>query len=111
MANMAFTEAAAMELKQALIDSDAENSMIRIVIVNKGCVGLQMQMEIEDSERPGDIKIDVGGFNVVIDPQSMPHLEDTTLDHIKTLNQTGFKLNNQKPMQGGGCGSCKSGCS
>ncbi|MFQ5533189.1 MAG: NifU family protein, partial [Candidatus Methylomirabilales bacterium] len=42
--------------------------------------------------------IDVGGFEVIVDPESAPNLKGVTIDYVDGMYQSGFKIDNPNPL-------------
>lgn len=77
---------------------------IRVGITGGGCGGYEYIIEFAESVNQDDNILDFGKFIIVIDPDSLPYLQGSTLDFQKEgLNQT-FKFANPNVKMACGCG-------
>ncbi len=61
--------------------------------------------------RPDDTVLKVDGFNVIVDPSSVPFVDGAVVDYVETLQESGFKITNPtlpQPDEGGMAGGCSS---
>lgn len=75
---------------------------IRVAVVGGGCSGFQYAMNLEKGSKEGDRVVEVNGFKVFVDDDSLLYLEGTEIDYVETNRGAGFKFNN--PNVGGTCG-------
>ena len=47
-------------------------------------------------EHPADKVFNLDGFNIYVDPQSFPLVEDATVDYVHGLSESGFKITNPR---------------
>jgi iron-sulfur cluster assembly protein len=52
-----------------------------------------------------DEVFEIDGIKVIVDPMSLPYLEDTTIDYQDELMSSGFVFRNPKAKHSCGCGS------
>ena len=55
-------------------------------------VNYQMAFILDGQDEPGDTVVNFEVFDVVIDPDSLPHAEDATIDYVDGLTGSGFKI-------------------
>jgi Fe/S biogenesis protein NfuA len=55
-------------------------------------VNFQMAFILDGQDEPGDTVVNFEGFDVFIDPSSLPHAEDATIDYVDGLTGSGFKI-------------------
>ena len=80
------------------------NDTIRVGITGGGCTGYKYVIRFAGSIHSTDHILDYGKFSIVIDEDSLPFLEGSTLDFIQEgLNQS-FKLFNPNETASCGCG-------
>ena len=77
---------------------------VRVAVEGGGCSGFQYSMNLERTRREGDHVIDVNGFQVFVDQQSMLYLEGTRIDYVENLQGQGFKFENPNATSSCGCG-------
>lgn len=78
-------------------------SGLRLGIRGGGCSGLSYVLELSD-ERQGDNVIMLETCRVYVDPKSALFLEGCTLDYVRGLMETGFKVLNPRSSKACGCG-------
>ena len=73
---------------------------LRFAIIGRMNGAFQYRLAfIKPEERdPGDVVVDAGGFHVVVDARSAPHVGGTVVDYVETLEQTGFRIDNPNPL-------------
>ena len=121
---VSLTPAAAVKIR-ALMEEDAEVSVLRVAIEGGGCSGFQYGLGFDRGAQEGDNELLVNGVEVVVDPFSAPYLAGTEIDWVEGL-QAGFAINNPNVSASCGCGhsfqveegeaasedsGCGSGCS
>lgn len=79
--------------------------MLRIRIVSGGCVGFQYVFSFEDAPLADDIHIQTEGVHVVIDPVSLPFIQQGELDYVEELIGSSFVIKNPNAQGSCGCGS------
>ncbi|MBI2951831.1 NifU family protein [bacterium] len=55
-------------------------------------VNYQLAFILDGQEEPGDTVVNFEGFVVHIDPKSLEHVEDATVDYVDGLAGSGFKI-------------------
>ena len=76
---------------------------IRLGVVGGGCSGLSYEMEFSETRKNDNI-LDLGGFEVLLDPKSAIYLKDVTLDFEDGLKGKGFVFKNPNASNTCGCG-------
>ncbi len=105
---MAFqvTSAAAREILEAAVRSDAEGMALRVAAKSTP-QGLQVGMGFDD-EATGDAVVVVEGLSVLVAPESQPWLDDMQLDFVEVEGGgRDFVFTEAKSTCGsGGCSRC-----
>src|SRR6266571_2638203 len=83
---VSLTPAAAVKIR-ALMEEDADVSVLRVAIEGGGCSGFQY-----------------GGVTFVVDAFSAPYLSGSRVDYLKTIQESGFKIDNPNATASCGCG-------
>jgi iron-sulfur cluster assembly protein len=99
-----FTDKAINQFKE-VIEKDEK---IRIAVQGGGCSGMSYAMNFIKAEEieEEDMQIDLEkSITVIIDYYSADILKNTTVDYIKTLQQSGFSFLNSDANTTCGCGS------
>ncbi len=89
---------------------EARDRDLRIFIQGAGCSGFAYGFTF-DEKQDGDTVVEAGGIKVLIDPQSAPYLQGSTVDYVDDERGSGFTVDNpNEAAMGGGCGgSCSCG--
>lgn len=73
---------------------------LRLAVAGRGPFGFQYALGLvpPDDRNPGDTIVDLDDLQVLIDSESAPKLQDSTLDYVEDLPQGGFKIDNPNPL-------------
>ena len=61
-------------------------------------------MNLEREGREDDDVVQIDGFKVFVDPQSMIYLDGTEIDYVETTQASGFQFKNPNVTGSCGCG-------
>ncbi len=95
--------AAASEIER--LRSKQPNRWFRLAIKCGGCSGLFYEMTFEESVKVGDRIFDEHGIQVVIDAESLEHINGLQLDYAEDLMGGGFRFHNPQASRTCGCGN------
>ena len=98
------TEFAAGKIK-SLIAEDPDAKGLRIYVKGGGCSGYSYGMALEPTISEDDTVIERDGIQVIVDPQSLPLIQDSVVDYSDSLMGAGFQIKNPKAVTTCGCGS------
>src|ERR1700751_1326470 len=116
------TARAATKVSALMAEEPAgEAEVLRVAIQGGGCSGFEYALGFDRGSQSGDHELEFHGVRVVVDPFSAPYLQGSTIDFLETLQESGFKIDNQNVVSACGCGSsfqvaegedpgCGSGC-
>jgi len=94
-----FTEAATKKLQSVLEEENRQGQSIRIT-GQHGVTPLAVEYGLAfvgpDDVHAADRTFEMDGFNVYVDPESLPMVEGVTVDYVHGLNETGFKITNPR---------------
>ena len=95
-----FTEAARGKVLELLAGEDRQGSALRFSITGRmgGVFQYRLAFMKPEARAPGDTLADAGGFQVVVDERSAPHLAGTSVDYVEDPSQSGFKIDNPNPL-------------
>lgn len=99
------TAAAVDAVRNAIKTEGQAGDSLRVSVVGGGCSGYQYNLDFEKETRMGDLALQFGDVQIIIDPISAGYLKGTTIDYISGLQGTGFKFNNPNAKRTCGCGS------
>jgi iron-sulfur cluster assembly protein len=77
---------------------------LRLIVSGGGCSGLQYGMRLEAEKAEDDTEIEVEGIKLLVDPFSLPMIDDVNIDFIDSLTHTGFKFDNPNASAQCSCG-------
>ena len=100
---VSLTPAAAAKI-QALLEQEADVSVLRVAIEGGGCSGFQYGLGFDRGAQEGDVEFECEGVTVVVDPFSAPYLKGSTVDYLETIQESGFKIDNPNATASCGCG-------
>lgn len=103
---ISLTEKGAEKVREYL---DAQNADIavaglRIGVKGGGCSGFQYQLAF-DEQRDADRVYEDHGMRILVDPESLPYVDGSTIDFVEALTGAGFKVENPNVVAACGCGS------
>lgn len=102
--SLSLTESAADHIARMLAKR-GHGVGLRVGTKKSGCSGFGYAVDYADSIEEGDEVFESHGIRLVVNRQSLPLLEGTEIDFVKTnaLNQ-GFEFRNPKARNTCGCG-------
>jgi iron-sulfur cluster assembly accessory protein len=103
---VALTDSGAEKVREFL-DSQGlaqESAGLRVGVRGGGCSGFQYQLAF-DEQRDGDVIFEHSGLRLLVDNQSLPYVDGSTIDYVDSLQGAGFQVNNPNVVAACGCGS------
>lgn len=91
----------AREKVLGLMEAEEQKGLaLRVAVSGRGPGGFRYEIQFVGADERGaeDNVIDVGGFQVIVDPESAPNLKGATIDYIDGMHQSGFKIDNPNPL-------------
>lgn len=108
---MEITTLAIEKLREVLDEQGEQNGSLRVIAMPAESGGLQYMLTMEKETQPDDTVLDVEGVKFLMDSDSVPFLEEATIDYVENFGgQVGFVINNPMFATAGGCGSGSCGC-
>jgi iron-sulfur cluster assembly protein len=83
---------------------DEGTAGLRVGVRGGGCSGFQYQLAF-DEQRDGDAIFEHSGLRLLVDNQSLPYVDGSTIDYVESLQGAGFQVNNPNVVAACGCGS------
>ena len=99
------TPAAVKAVQRFIRGSETPVAGLRLVVSGGGCSGLQYGMKLEAEKADDDWELEVDGVKLLVDPMTMPMIDNVTVDFVDTLTHTGFKFDNPNASAKCACGS------
>ena len=103
---MEITTLAIEKLREVLDEQGEQEGSLRVIAMPAEAGGLQYMLTMEKETQADDTVLNVDGVKFLMDSDSMPFLEEATIDYVENLGgQVGFVINNPLFATAGGCGS------
>ena len=101
---MLLTDVAAVKVKSLLRQESRDGLRLRVGVQPGGCSGLVYQLYFDERSLAGDLVVDFGGVEVVIDQMSAPYLDGASIDFADTIEKQGLTIENPNASRSCGCG-------
>lgn len=89
----------------AEINASAEAPLaLRVAVEGGGCSGFQYEIKL-DQPAEDDIVLEGGGQKVLVDPVSLPFLQNAVIDFTEELIGARFTIDNPNATSSCGCGT------
>ena len=99
------TDAAIRQVRTLVAENpEYRDKGLRVFVETGGCAGMQYGIQFDEA-KDGDQRVQEDGVEVLIDAQSAPILEGSTIDFVEGLTDAGFKIRNPNAIRSCGCGS------
>ena len=98
-----FTEAATTKLLEVLKEQDAEGQYLRIAVATADNGGIEYVFGLEETPAEKDTIIE-GTVKALVDEESTPMLEGSSIDYVEGFERSGFVISNPNFSSGCGCG-------
>jgi iron-sulfur cluster assembly protein len=108
-ATIEFTEAAQAKLADVLKEQNAADSYLRIAVTQNPSGGIEYVFGLEDEAGENDSVISSGLIKALVDEDSAPLLEGSSIDYVEGFQRSGFVISNPN-FAGGGCACGGGGC-
>jgi iron-sulfur cluster assembly protein len=101
-----FTEKGAEKVQEFLASQGAEAQAagLRVGVRGGGCSGFQYQLAF-DEQHDGDAIFEHSGLKILVDNQSLPYVDGSSIDYVESLQGAGFQVINPNVVAACGCGS------
>jgi iron-sulfur cluster assembly protein len=83
---------------------DDATAGLRVGVRGGGCSGFQYQLAF-DEQKDGDAIFEHSGLRLLVDNQSLPYVDGSTIDYVDSLQGAGFQVINPNVVAACGCGS------
>jgi iron-sulfur cluster assembly accessory protein len=102
---ISLTDNAARHLRHLLEQKNAPaTSGLRVRVEKGGCAGWQYTMKVDEAE-PADQVFQNDGVFLIVDPESLTFLNNSQIDYVEALNDSGFRVENPNAARNCGCGT------
>jgi iron-sulfur cluster assembly accessory protein len=79
------------------------NIPLRVFVTGMACSGPQFGLGFDERAREGDLRFDLDGIQMVVDPYSIELLSGASIDYVEVDDRSGFRIHN--PHLPTGCGA------
>ena len=98
------TEKAAEKVRTLQQQEGKPSYALRLKVVGGGCSGYSYSMDFESGPVEGDLTFDDQGVKIVVDPKSLPMVDNCQVDWADGLTGAGFTIQNPNAKGSCGCG-------
>ncbi|MDR3213696.1 MAG: iron-sulfur cluster assembly accessory protein [Azoarcus sp.] len=98
------TPNAVKAIRRFIRGSETPVAGLRLVVSGGGCSGLQYGMRLEAEKAEDDMELEVDGIRLLVDPFTLPMIDEVNIDFIDSLTQTGFRFDNPNANAKCSCG-------
>ena len=93
---LTITEAATSKILALMEAEEQKDLALRVAIKGRGPGGFRYELQFvgQDEKEAEDAVIDVGGLQVVVDPESAENLKGASIDYVDGMYESGFKIEN-----------------
>ena len=82
----------------------SENYKLRVAITKGGCSGLKYALKFDNEVRDTDEVLEDKDIKILVDQESLPYLQGSTLEFSDGLQGKGFFFSNPNVKKSCGCG-------
>ena len=104
------SELAAQKFQDILKEEGEAEGLLRVMVMPGPQGGIQYMLSVEAEVGEDDFVIDTNQIQVLVDADSAPLLDGSTIDYMEGLMRSGFVISNPNFQGGGGCGCGGGGC-
>ncbi|MEE2840738.1 MAG: iron-sulfur cluster assembly accessory protein [Acidobacteriota bacterium] len=101
---ISLSEKAIDKVKSFMASQEGACLGLRVSVVGGGCSGFQYEMNLAKERQESDQVIDIDGFQLFIDSESLSALDGTEIDYVESIEGAGFKFKNPNVTATCGCG-------
>ncbi len=103
------SDLAAQKFRDVLEEQGESDGMLRVMVMaDPHGGGVQYMLSVEEEAGENDFVIDADRIQVLVDADSAPLLDGSTIDYMEGLMRSGFVISNPNLQGHGGGGGC--GC-
>ncbi len=99
------TERAARRIANLVEQEGAPNGMLRVAVSGGGCSGFQYGFSLDHEVQEGDLVVERGQAQVVIDSLSLMYLAGAEVDYVTEIMGSYFTIKNPNATSSCGCGN------
>ena len=100
---LTLSDSAAARLAK-LAAAEGRPVMLRVAVDGGGCSGFQYRFDLVDTAEPDDLRIETAGQTALVDPVSLPFLNNSEIAFVDDLAGAQFVVRNPNAASSCGCG-------
>ena len=100
---------AAEKFQDILKEQGDADGMLRVMVMPGPQGGIQYMLSVENEVGEDDLVVDTSTIQVLVDSDSAPLLDGSTIDYMEGLMRSGFVISNPNFQGHGGGGGCACG--
>ena len=104
------SELAAQKFQDIIKEEGDGAGLLRVMVMPGPQGGIQYMLSVESEAAENDFVIDTNEIQVLVDADSAPLLDGSTIDYMEGLMRSGFIISNPNFQGQGGCGCGGGGC-
>ncbi len=104
-APLVFTDAAAIKVKDLIIEEGNPDLKLRVFVQGGGCSGFQYGFTFDEAVNEDDTSMTKDGVTLLIDAMSYQYLVGAEIDYKEDINGSQFVIKNPNATTTCGCGS------
>ncbi len=105
MFQITLSENATSKLRELISKNGTpDTTYLRVYVADGGCSGFRYGMALEPKLHEGDELVQSNGIKVVVDPNSAPYLDGSSVDYMESVAGSGFVVSNPNNWSTCGCG-------
>jgi iron-sulfur cluster insertion protein len=105
ISEVVFTEAAALKVKELLVEEENPEQKLRVFVTGGGCSGFKYGFNFDEAAAEDDLQVEKCGVTLLVDPMSLEYLQGAEIDYKDDVNGAQFVIRNPNASTTCGCGS------
>lgn len=89
----------------ALLENEADGTMLRVTVSGGGCSGFQYGFSFDATKNDDDELVEQDGISVVVDNMSLMYVAGSQIDFVEDLIGSSFSIKNPNATASCSCGS------
>ena len=98
------TEKAAQKVQTLQQQEGKAGYALRLKVVGGGCSGYSYGMDLDEKPAPEDAIFEDRGVKILVDPKSLPMVDNCQVDWVDAMTGAGFTIQNPNAKGSCGCG-------
>ncbi len=104
MSVVQLTPSAVENIKRLQVEFEMPGFGLRFGLSGGGCSGYKYVLELEEAPEDGDEIIEIDGVQVFLNTEHRKLLQNSTIDWVDSIMESGFQIDNPQAKRPCGCG-------